>query len=173
MSHFTTYTVYNILPCKQQNSLSQALKTKHSDKNNSPSKPDRQAGKRFLPASSLTNLSLASSRSPVNNWIFSEIPGGHHHCSWSSKPYICNHKRGQCFGKMTITEIPIMSPPNNFLNFCLQVTPTRSRKTPLQQSIYRTKEDCIRTKIHIKKAKARKSWPAVDHKKLTVLLIVV
>lgn len=42
-SHFTTYTVYNILPCKQQNGLSQALKNKHSDKNNSPTKPDRQA----------------------------------------------------------------------------------------------------------------------------------
>lgn len=52
---------------------------------------------------------------------------------------------------MTITEIPIIAPPNYFLNCCLQVTPTRSRKNLLQQSIYSTTEDCIRTRIHIKK----------------------
>ena len=43
MSHFTTHTVYNILPCKQLNSLSQALKSKHSDKVNSFKEPERQA----------------------------------------------------------------------------------------------------------------------------------
>lgn len=83
MSLFTTYTVYNILSCKQQNSPSQALKNNHSDKDNSSTETERQAVREgfFLPL--VWEIHLSKFLKPFYNITFSEIPedpiAAHHH----------------------------------------------------------------------------------------------
>lgn len=86
MSHFTTRIVYNILPCKQLNSLSQELKSKHSDKVNSFKEPERQA----VTKASSCLLSEECIPKPFYNAAFSEIPdpvAAYHHLF--SNPNIC------------------------------------------------------------------------------------